>query len=113
MLKVSALWTYPIKSLGGIPIQSARVFQKGLESDRRWMLVDEENVFMTQRVHHKMALFRTSWVGDKLRVYHEGTTTDVPTFPSGSAIKAVIWDDLVDVLEVDEQISNWFSDRLG
>lgn len=113
MLKVSALWTYPIKSLGGIPIQSARVFQKGLESDRRWMLVDEENVFMTQRVHHKMALFKTSWAGDKLRVYHEGATIDVPASPSGAAAKAVIWDDLVDVVEVDEKISNWFSDRLG
>lgn len=59
-LKVSEIWIYPIKSLGGIRLTSAKVIQKGLQYDRRWMLVDEQNGFLTQRVHHQMALFKLS-----------------------------------------------------
>ncbi|MGZ5134006.1 MAG: MOSC N-terminal beta barrel domain-containing protein, partial [Flavitalea sp.] len=40
MLVVSELFIYPIKSLGGIPVHSAKVTDRGLQYDRRWMLVD-------------------------------------------------------------------------
>ena len=40
-LKLTQIWIYPIKSLGGISLSSAVVKEKGLEYDRRLMLVDE------------------------------------------------------------------------
>jgi ankyrin repeat protein len=40
--------------------QSAVVEERGLQYDRRWMLIDEENKFMTQRVYPQMALFKVS-----------------------------------------------------
>ena len=49
MLTVSQLFIYPIKSLGGIELSSAEVDKRGLKNDRRWMLVDNNNQFMTQR----------------------------------------------------------------
>jgi hypothetical protein len=42
---------YPIKSLGGISLQSSEVEERGLKYDRRWMLVDESDKFITQRSH--------------------------------------------------------------
>ena len=60
MKRVSALYIYPVKSLGGIALDSAMVLPKGLQYDRRWMLVDENNQFLTQRVHAAMALFKTA-----------------------------------------------------
>ncbi len=57
-LRLSEIWIYPVKSLGGIRVKSARVFEKGLEYDRRWMLIDRDNDFMTQRIYPKMALFK-------------------------------------------------------
>jgi uncharacterized protein YcbX len=111
--KVSQLWTYPVKSLGGIAVQQARVLQKGLETDRRWMLIDDENTFMTQRVHHKMALFRPSWAGDKLMVSHLESSVLVPAVPLGEECRAMIWDDVVEVIEVHPNVSQWFSERLG
>jgi uncharacterized protein YcbX len=39
--KLTQIWIYPIKSLGGISLSTAKVMGKGLQYDRRWMLVDE------------------------------------------------------------------------
>jgi uncharacterized protein len=111
--KVTELWTYPIKSLGGIRIQSAKVLKKGLEADRRWMLIDDRNIFLTQRVYHKMALFRTAWHGNQLSVSHAGDQISIPANSSGEDITAQIWDDTVVVREVDRTISKWFSERLS
>jgi uncharacterized protein YcbX len=49
MLQVSELFIYPIKSLGGISLSSATITDRGFQYDRRWMLVDSDNQFMTQR----------------------------------------------------------------
>jgi len=111
--KVSQLWTYPVKSLGGIAVDKARVFPKGLETDRRWMLIDENNTFMTQRVHHSLALFRPSWIEGQLRVRHNNDWIDVPQQPKGTHTQAVIWDDVVTVVETDKSVSKWFSERVG
>jgi uncharacterized protein YcbX len=111
--KVSQIWTYPIKSLGGVPMQHARVLPKGLESDRRWMLIDQQSTFMTQRVHHRMALFRPSWEGKYLRVFHGNESIDIPSMPEGPASQATIWDDVVSVLEVSTTVSRWFSEQLS
>ncbi|WP_188037227.1 MOSC domain-containing protein [Actinotalea sp. JY-7885] len=40
-MQVTSLAVYPVKSLGGVPVDSARVQPWGLEHDRRWMVVDE------------------------------------------------------------------------
>jgi uncharacterized protein YcbX len=112
-LKISEVWTYPVKSLGGIRVKSAKVFQKGLETDRRWMLIDDQNVFMTQRVHHRMALFRPSWEGAALRITHKAESILVTSDASGPDVRAQIWDDVVTVREVDPAISEWFSDQLS
>jgi uncharacterized protein len=111
--KVTELWTYPVKSLGGIRVQSAKILQKGLETDRRWMLIDDQNIFMTQRVHHRMALFRTAWHGNILSVAHSAESISIPPHSSGEEITAQIWDDIVSVREVDPKISKWFTEQLS
>ena len=59
-IKLTQIWLYPIKSLGGISLLNAKVLGKGLRFDRRRMLVDEDNTAITQRAHPKMALFKSS-----------------------------------------------------
>jgi len=62
---------YPIKSLGGISLQSSLVEERGLQYDRRWMLVDEQNKFITQRLHPKMALLTVEINNDLLTIKHK------------------------------------------
>lgn len=112
---LSEIWIYPVKSLGGIRLPSAFVMQKGLQLDRRWMLVDENGRFMTQRTTPKMALFALKSIGDSLWITHGDDAVLLPTNGSnpGKPVKAQIWNDTVDVLEEHEAFSLWFSERLG
>ena len=56
MLTISQLFIYPIKSLSGISVDSCEVTNRGLKNDRRWMVVDKNNQFLTLREYPKMAL---------------------------------------------------------
>lgn len=112
--KISQIWIYPIKSLGGISLQSAKVFPKGLEFDRRWMLVDTDGQFLTQRVHSNMALFNSSFINGQLNVNFQGNSISIPAnHASDKLFTAHIWDDTVSVAEVSKEHSRWFSDHLG
>jgi uncharacterized protein YcbX len=114
-LKLTEIWIYPVKSLGGIRLKSAKVFEKGLEFDRRWMLVDRDNDFMTQRIYPKMALFKLSMSQDQLSINYKSDS--IPLVPANSSnltlTKAVVWDDEVEVAEVSDEHNRWISERLG
>ena len=113
-LRLSQIWIYPIKSLGGITLQSSRVMPKGLQFDRRWMLVDSEKTFMTQRVHSRMALFKQALTSGQVIVTYDGNSITIPnTTASNNTFEAQIWDDVVKVSEVSEEHSRWFSKHLG
>lgn len=115
---ISDIFIYPIKSLGGIRLNRAEVQGKGLRFDRRWMLIDEHGVAMTQREHPTMALFKVRIGDDTLSIAYsrDGTVISTNSFgiePSaGKAIRAKIWNDNVEVIEVDRGVSDWFSDHL-
>jgi len=114
MKRVSALYIYPVKSLGGIALASARVLPKGLQYDRRWMLVDENNQFLTQRVHAAMALFKTAMHEDGIVVrYSEKGEITIPFQSSGDMLQANVWNDEVQVQEVSKAHNEWFSACLG
>ncbi len=112
--RLSEIWIYPIKSLGGIRLKSSKVFEKGLQHDRRWMLMDEDNEFMTQRIYPRMALFKLSMGNDHFSIKYNLDSIILPFNHSfiDQLIKAKIWDDEVDVYEVSTDFSQWFSDRL-
>jgi len=114
-LRLKEIWIYPIKSLGGIRLSSSSVMEKGLRLDRRWMLVDEHDTFMTQRAHPTMALFKVGVDGSQLTVNFEQSSTCLNVdFPAeGVPAKAKVWDDEVEVVEVSRASSDWFSEMLG
>ena len=51
---INSISIYPIKSTRGHALQHARVQARGLENDRRWMLVDHDGKFITARKHSKL-----------------------------------------------------------
>jgi uncharacterized protein len=119
-LTLSEIWIYPIKSLGGIRLKKARIMEKGIEYDRRWMLVDENGQFLTQRVLPQMSLFKLSIVGDKIIIVKKNPAIKPDTIQllislesKGKTMHARIWNDNVDVTEVDPDISRWFTEQMG
>jgi uncharacterized protein len=75
-MNVSQLYIYPIKSLGGIAVSSVNITDRGFEHDRRWMLIDENNRFLSQREVTNMALLQVEILQHALRVYHKKDETN-------------------------------------
>lgn len=116
-LQLSEIWIYPIKGLGGIRLRSSKVLEKGLEYDRRWMLVDENGVFMTQRDKPTMALFKLKIEKEELKITYSPTSMvhSISLHPNRleKSERVVIWDDTVTAQEVGNETSAWFSSILN
>ncbi len=92
--------------------------EKGLAHDRRWMLTDSDNEFMSQRLYPKMALFKLQIQDSAFKISCGQDSLLLSFTPSvirsiDSSIAAKIWDDEVEVHEVSKEYSEWFSERLA
>lgn len=111
---VKELFVYPIKSLAGISIQSAKAQEMGFEYDRRWMLIDEENRFITQREHPDLSQFYPKIIDGKIEITNLGKTHSFYIDESfEKPISVNVWDDESRVVEVNKLSSEWFSNQLG
>src|SRR5690606_28029783 len=113
MPRVTAINVYPIKSCGGIARQSAEVRARGLVSDRRYMLVDADGTFITQRRHPRLALTRVADDGDDgFRVDAPGhSTLRLPwVWPSGPRVEVPVWRARVPATALPDEIGAWFED---
>ena len=114
---ISQLYIYPIKSLGGIAVDKAIVTNRGLQFDRRFMLVDDNNSFITQRDQPKLGLFRTSIDEETLFVCHKDYAVDklsLPLLPEPSEERVMvnIWEDSCEAQFVNDEADKWFSAKL-
>ena len=118
MYTLSEINIYPIKSLGGISLKESTVEIRGLQYDRRWMLVNEQGRFMSQREIPEMALLRTEISGDQLQVYHINSPNNrlgIPLSepqPDLEKVNVEIWSDKCSAHVLPEDISIWFSHTL-
>lgn len=116
MLQISQLFIYPIKSLGGIAKQAVEITSTGFKYDRRWMLVDENDIFLSQRSHPQMALLQVGENTEGFFVFHKQHPLQSILLPFATEYKkklsVTVWDDVCDALEADEETNNWFSDML-
>ena len=118
MLRISQLFIYPIKSLGGISVEKIPVTDRGLQYDRRYMLVDEHNRFLTQREYPVMALLQTVIDGNNLMVHHKKSIDlklRLPLIPEneGDTTRVQVWDDICEAIYVSPSADEWFSERIG
>lgn len=111
---LSSIFIYPIKSTAGMDLPSAWIDARGFRHDRRWMLVDAENRFLTGRQEPRMVLVRAIPEGDGLHL-------DAPSMPSlrvlapGDAserLAVTVWDDVVDAAWAGADGDAWFSEFL-
>lgn len=114
-LVVSRLFVYPIKSLGGIEVSAMEAGARGFQHDRRWMLVDEDGVFLSQRELPRMALVRVRIEGERL-------VAEAPGAPdlelalrqeSGDPVRVSVWGDEVEAVSCDGEADRWFAEFLG
>ncbi len=114
-LRLTGLNIYPIKSARGIPLDESAVDEFGLQYDRRWMVVDEAGVFLSQRGHPRLALVVPSISDETLQVDAPGMPTlQTPLHPKNTVATSVtVWDDTCPATWVGGRAAEWFSDFLG
>lgn len=116
-MKLSEIWIYPIKSLGGIRLSHALAEEKGLQYDRRWMIVDQDNQFITQRIHRKMALIDVALLDEGLKIFLRNEPDNAVMVPyqpkTALPVTVQVWDDTVEAVTVCDEADGWLSKQLG
>jgi uncharacterized protein len=113
MPRVSGLFIYPVKSLRGIAVSEASLDDYGLVGDRRFLLVDENNQFLTQRTLPRMALIETELGRESLVLRNPSHgSAAVGLHDSGPALTVQIWRDTVEAEDCGVEIAVWLSDFL-
>jgi uncharacterized protein YcbX len=57
-IRLTSLHVYPLKGAAGYDLAETSLDELGVPLDRRWMLVDAEGRFVSQRTHPRLALIR-------------------------------------------------------
>jgi hypothetical protein len=114
---LSQIWVYPVKSLGGIRLTEAKTEERGLQYDRRWMIVDENDVFITQRAFTQMALIDVELLSDGLKISYRPKPENAVIVPykpvSAEPVTVTVWDDVVEAVTVCEEANSWLSNTLN
>ena len=108
---LSEIIIYPVKSLAGISLPSWQVTKTGFQYDRKWMLIDDQGQFLSQRRLPKMALIKTDLTDEQLIL-------SAPSQPDlvldlvpmdGKNITSTIWRNQCEARHISEEADYWFS----
>ncbi len=112
-MRVSSLHIYPVKSMRGLSVDSARVRPRGLAGDRRWVVVDRDGKFLTQRSHPVLATIEAAPDAAGLILHAGGEQHLVMTPGKGARAKVTVWGSQVDAAIADVATNQWLSAILG
>ncbi len=111
---VAGLFVYPIKSCRGISLDAATVRATGLAHDRRWMVVNEQGKFVTQREQAHMALIAPQLQGDGLTVTAPGMPALAVAGTNTDQVRTVtVWRDQCPAYDEGDVAATWLSTFLG
>ena len=121
-VKVIGLNIFPIKSCHALQVDEVELDSHGVVDDRRFMLVDGNNRFVSQRKFPKLATVTAKFVTAATtddRVLHvsaprhaRGDLRFEPVL-SGDRVEAGVWEDRVMVVDQGEEPARWFSELIG
>ncbi len=116
-MKITQLKIYPLKSGKGMSLKSVKITRRGLEYDRQWMLVNEYDVFISQRKFPRMALISCDPFSGKEEVtFHAPGMPSLPIALDGinaGKTRVSIWKDTCSAVRFPPNVDEWFSSFLG
>ncbi len=131
--RVAKIKWYPVKSLGGLEVDSAYLTKSGLAvgryKDHEFMLVHAEpdpngaNYFVTQRGDRpenrpllpQLALVKPVQDSDGLKLTYDGSSLDLPYDRNkGRELTVQIWDGILPgAVDQGDELAKWFGDVAG
>jgi uncharacterized protein YcbX len=108
---LNEIYIYPIKSARGIPVDETAVDVSGPRQDRRWMLVDNDGRFLSQRVLPRMTLISPCFHSGDLVVEAPGMSPLVIPSWSGEGewVSVQVWRDRLMLPHPSVSYSDWCS----
>lgn len=111
---ITDLYFYPVKSCRGVRVNEAALWETGLLLDRFWMVIDENDSFVTQRNLPRMALIETAIRFEQLRLRAPGMLQlDIPIggfdYDPARRLTVRVWGDEVAAFVEDDLVNAWFS----
>jgi uncharacterized protein YcbX len=112
---VTSLHIYPVKGLHGLSPPMAMLSLWGLDGDRRWMVVDPDGRFITQRTCRAMALVTPIPTAEGLTLTRARMQPCPVRFPGSEAPMAVVtvWKDQVQARDAGDMVAAWLEQALG
>ena len=68
VIKVNALYTYPLKSAQGMQLDIADVVSTGFEFDRSFGIINADNVLLTAREAPRLLQLNVSYIDSVLKI---------------------------------------------
>ncbi len=115
-MRVASIYTYPVKGCRRIERATARVEPWGLEGDRRWLIVDEDGIGLTQRQHRELVTLRAQARPGGLTLQAPGLAPlDLAEPAGGEAIQVRVFRGrpLSSVFAVGPEADDWLNRLLG
>jgi uncharacterized protein YcbX len=113
---LASLHIYPVKGCRAVDLDRAAVEPWGLAGDRRWLIVDADCQFMTQRKHPALArVVITPGPGADITVSSDGYPPLPVAAPDESAelLKVTVWRSTVLAAAAGPEADAWFSGYLA
>jgi uncharacterized protein YcbX len=115
MAALASIHIYPLKSCAPLALDAAVVQARGLARDRRWMVIDADDRFVTGRQQPRLTLIRAQPDGDALHLAAPGMA-DLrvePPPPDGERVATAVWGTAVRPLLAAAAVHAWVSEFLG
>lgn len=111
-MRVTAVYTYPIKGCFRTEHREAAVEPWGLTGDRRFMVVDDADVMLTQREEPRLVRVKPELRGDRLTLRSAGMADLDVAVVAGEPIDVKIFSDVVQASRV-PAADGWLGAVLG
>lgn len=109
-MEIAALYIYPIKSCRGVSLTDAVVHDIGLADDRRYMIIDADGTFVTQRDAPMLATVAVTPAANGWHLNAAGRSAlEWQPRTDGTPRNARIWKDQVSVVDQGDAVAHWFS----
>jgi uncharacterized protein len=113
---LASVHIYPLKGCRAVDLDESVVELWGLAGDRRWMIVDSDCRFVSQREHPALARLDIKYrPGADITASSDGYPTAQVAVPGESPelLKVTVWGSTVLAAAAGPEADAWFSDYLG
>ncbi len=113
-IQLSGICVYPVKALAAVAVTEAVVQPEGLTGDRRWVIIDANGNFLSQRQHGSLARIQQDQQPTGLTLTADGFPPLELAPPYANNRRTVrIWSDEVNAAAAPPEADRWLSEYLS